>query len=203
MLYWNQSLSSGTALGTFILLAIINTSHCSYLDIYISQKIRLCKDDFEGKFQFNLQAKSITFLGWKFRSIIQIQTCQLFGIAATVCKKQWIWQILQKKKEIRKMGITDLNFQPKKWWIWPVLRLNWNLPSKPDFFVKCKCPNSYSVKCLPYCIQFHENDSLFHGQSTFFFKPLCYSFQNRFGCSSTQSFLYDKSVRSHLSRNSC
>jgi hypothetical protein len=44
-------------------------THCSYLDIYISQKIRLCTDDFEGKFQFNLQAKSITFLGWKFRSI--------------------------------------------------------------------------------------------------------------------------------------
>ena len=25
-----------------------------------------------------------------------IQACQLFEIAATVCKKQWIWQILQK-----------------------------------------------------------------------------------------------------------
>ena len=102
-------------------------THCSYLNIYISQTIRLCKGDFEGKFQFNLQAKSITFLGWKFRSIIlifllffaefvkstafytllllfqrvdmfelrfdakiAIQICQLFGIAATACKKQWI-----------------------------------------------------------------------------------------------------------------
>ena len=27
---------------------------------------------------------------------ITIQTCQLFGIAATVSKKHWIWQILQK-----------------------------------------------------------------------------------------------------------
>ena len=44
-------------------------SHCSCLEIYISQKIRLYKGDFEGKFQFNLQAKSITFLGWKFRYI--------------------------------------------------------------------------------------------------------------------------------------
>ena len=48
------------------------SAHCSYLDIYISQKIRLCEDDFEDKFQFNLQAKSITFLDWKFSSIILI-----------------------------------------------------------------------------------------------------------------------------------
>ena len=37
-------------------------THCSYLDIYISQKIRLCKGDFEGKFQFNLQAKLLNVL---------------------------------------------------------------------------------------------------------------------------------------------
>ena len=37
-------------------------SHCSYLNIYISQKIRLCAVDLKGKFQTNLQAKSITFL---------------------------------------------------------------------------------------------------------------------------------------------
>ena len=91
------------------------------------KKIRLCNGDFEDNFQFNLQAKSITFLGWKFKSAIlnfllffakfvkstafytllllfqrvdmlelrfdakiTIQICQLFGIAATVCKKQWI-----------------------------------------------------------------------------------------------------------------
>jgi hypothetical protein len=108
-------------------------AHCVYLDIYISQNIRLCKGDFEGKFQTILQAKGINFLIWKFRFIILIfllvfaefvkstafytllllfqrfdisklwflhqnviQTCQLFGIAASVCKKQWIWQILQK-----------------------------------------------------------------------------------------------------------
>ena len=49
-----------------------STLHCSYLYIYISKKIRLCKSDFEGKFQFNLQAKSITFLDWKFRFTILI-----------------------------------------------------------------------------------------------------------------------------------
>ena len=43
-----------------------------YLEIYISQKIRLCNGIFKGKFQFNLQAKSITFLGWKFKSAILI-----------------------------------------------------------------------------------------------------------------------------------
>jgi hypothetical protein len=36
-------------------------AHCSYLDIYISQNITLCKSDFEGKFQTNLQAKPINF----------------------------------------------------------------------------------------------------------------------------------------------
>ena len=37
-------------------------THCSYLDIYISQNIRLCKGDFAGKFQTILQAKGINFL---------------------------------------------------------------------------------------------------------------------------------------------
>jgi hypothetical protein len=104
----------------------ILATHCSYFDIYISQKIRLCIVDLEDKFQTNLQAKPITFLVWKFKYItlifllffaefvkftafykllllfqkvemfelwflhqIVIQACQLFGIAATVCKKQW------------------------------------------------------------------------------------------------------------------
>ena len=46
--------------------------HCSFLDIYISRKIRLCVVDFEGKFQANLQAKLFNFLVWKFKSIILI-----------------------------------------------------------------------------------------------------------------------------------
>ena len=40
-------------------------SHCCYLDIYISRKIRLCVIDFE-------LAKLINFLVWKFKSIIPI-----------------------------------------------------------------------------------------------------------------------------------
>ena len=47
-------------------------AHCSFLDIYISRKIRLCVVDLEGKFQTNLQAKLLNFLVWKFRSIILI-----------------------------------------------------------------------------------------------------------------------------------
>ena len=40
---------------------------------------------------------------------IAIQTCQLFGIAATVCKKQWIWQILQKIEEnwVKYIWVSD------------------------------------------------------------------------------------------------
>ena len=45
-------------------------AHCSYLEIYISQKIRLCVVDFEGEFQTSLQAETINFLTWKFRSTI-------------------------------------------------------------------------------------------------------------------------------------
>ena len=46
--------------------------HCSYLNIHISRKIRLCLVDLEGQFQTTLQAKAINFLIWKFRSIILI-----------------------------------------------------------------------------------------------------------------------------------
>ena len=47
-------------------------SHCSYWDIYISQKIRLCEGDFESKFQTIVQASIMNFLIWKFRSITLI-----------------------------------------------------------------------------------------------------------------------------------
>ena len=42
-------------------------AHCSYLDTYISQKIRLCEGDFEGKFQTRVHASIMNFLIWKFR----------------------------------------------------------------------------------------------------------------------------------------
>ena len=79
------------------------SAHCSYLDIYISQKIRLCKDDFEDKFQFNLQAKSITFLVWKFRFIILsflllfCRICQIHCFLHTVAAlpKSWhVWIVI-------------------------------------------------------------------------------------------------------------
>ena len=47
-------------------------AHCSYLEIYISRKIRSCVVDLEDKFQTNLQAKLLNFLVWKFKSIILI-----------------------------------------------------------------------------------------------------------------------------------
>ena len=80
-------------------------AHCSYLDIYISQNIRLCKGDFEGKFQTILQPKGIIFFIWKFRFIIL-----LF---------------------LRPVEFFEICLQ--------------NYPYKAWCFVKCKCPNSYSV----------------------------------------------------------
>ena len=126
---------------------LFDIAHCSYLDVYISRKIRLCVVDLEDQFQ----SKLIIFFTWKFRSVILIFLlffagivkstafytllllfqrvdifelrfdakiviqipCQLIIIAATVCKKQWIWQILQ-KIEIKWLYIIDMNFQTKK-----------------------------------------------------------------------------------------
>ena len=61
-------------------ISICNTPHCSYLAIYISQKIRLCVVDFEGQFQTSLQAESINFLISKFKSIIPIFLLFFAGI---------------------------------------------------------------------------------------------------------------------------
>ena len=112
-------------------LVLCTLVHCSYLNIYVSRKIRLCLVDLEEKFQTTLQVKGINFSIWKFRYIILIfllffagivkfrafctslmlfpkgwifsvtflrqietQVFQLF--ASTVCRKHWIWQVLQK-----------------------------------------------------------------------------------------------------------
>ena len=129
----NYSRQSVISFNVVFLLLEYTATHCSYLDIYISQNIRLCKGDFEGQLQTSLEARIMYFLNWKFIFIIIIfllffagivkstafctllllfqkgwyvwvtffhqiatQTCQLIGIAATVCKKQWIWRFLQK-----------------------------------------------------------------------------------------------------------
>ena len=39
----------------------LQNAYCSCLNIYISQKIRLCVVDLEGQFQTTLQAKDIDF----------------------------------------------------------------------------------------------------------------------------------------------
>ena len=51
---------------------MLTKAQCTYLDIYISWKIRLCVVDKENKFQTNLQAKLINFLVWKLKIIILI-----------------------------------------------------------------------------------------------------------------------------------
>ena len=46
-----------------------HSAHCNYLNMYISQKIRLRVFDLEDQFQTTLQAKDIKFMIWKFNSI--------------------------------------------------------------------------------------------------------------------------------------
>ena len=48
--------------GMFSILKEVGRAHCSYLDICISQKIRLCESYLEGKFQTSVQTSIITFL---------------------------------------------------------------------------------------------------------------------------------------------
>ena len=66
------SISYDVSAFKWIQILMSTNTHCSYLDIYISQNIRLWKGDFEGKFQPNLQAKAINFFIWKFRFILLI-----------------------------------------------------------------------------------------------------------------------------------
>ena len=56
----------------------LTVPHCSNLDIYISQNIRLCKGDFEGQFQTSLQARIMIFFIWKFISIKLIFLLHIF-----------------------------------------------------------------------------------------------------------------------------
>ena len=90
--------------------------HCNYLEIYISQNIRLCNGDFEGQFQTNLQAKSITFLVWKFKFIINIFLlffaefvkihCFLHTVAAI--PKSWHIAVFASSVPVLANGITML-----------------------------------------------------------------------------------------------
>ena len=61
-------------------------THCSYLDIYISQNIRLCKGDFDSQFQATLQDNGINFSTRKFKSIILICFCRSCQIQCFFCR---------------------------------------------------------------------------------------------------------------------
>ena len=85
-------------------------SHCSYLDIYISQKTRLCLVDLEGQFQTILKAKLIkpensnlllSFIFYFCRNC-QILNPVLFG------ECQWYF----KKVLCRKINRLDITIQP-------------------------------------------------------------------------------------------
>ena len=60
----SQTISHGLLIENFM----STHSHCTSCTFIFHKKIRLCNGGFEDNFQFNLQAKSITFLGWKFKS---------------------------------------------------------------------------------------------------------------------------------------
>ena len=123
-------------------------SHCSHLDIYISQKtgsvcsefVRPISNEPRGQtysdllysffFYFFQELSNPVLFGhcWcYFKKVeisessrccvkLQIWILQLFGIAATVCKKHCLWHTA-------------------------------------CFFVKCKCPNGYSVLLIRICAQ--------------------------------------------------
>ena len=61
-------------------LVLCTLVHCSYLNIYVSRKIRLCLVDLEDQFQTTLQVKGINFSIWKFRYIILIFLLFFAGI---------------------------------------------------------------------------------------------------------------------------
>ena len=105
----------------------LDMAHCSYLDIYISREIRLCVVDLGGKFQTNLQAKSINFLVWKFRStklifilffVEFVKSSAFYTLFQTV-------DIFELWFDAKITSLIDVIFQIKK-----LMSLVWNLPSK-------------------------------------------------------------------------
>ena len=83
-------------------------SHCSYLDIYISQNIRLCKGDFEGQFQTSLQARIMIFFIWKFIFIILI----FFLFFARIVKSTAFCTLLLL---FQRVEVLKLQFDTKTW----------------------------------------------------------------------------------------
>ena len=104
-------------------------SHCSHLDIYISQKTRLCVVNLEDQFQMSLEAKLINFLIWKFKSIILIF---LLFFAVVVKSGAFCTLLLL----FQRVEVLKLQFDTKMWlnlfeialtvskkhWIWQFLQ---------------------------------------------------------------------------------
>ena len=104
----------------------------------------------------NLQDKPITFLVWKFKSIILI--FRLF--CAEFVKSTAFYKLLLL---FQRVDMFELRFDAKiTIQTCQLFGFFWNLPSKSTIHsVKCKCPNSYSVHlwwiiiviCYPKTIQ--------------------------------------------------
>ena len=80
---WNEPRPHGPARAAWPMAPAACASplaHCSYLDIYISQKVRICLVDFKVQFQTNVQAKNINFLNWEFWSIMFIFLLSFAGV---------------------------------------------------------------------------------------------------------------------------
>ena len=153
-------------------------SHCSHLDIYILQKIRLYEGDFEGKFQTSVHASIMNF--WSKNSdllhsfsfyFLQELSNPLFfvhccyysnDLTCLSCKNVKQFNLFEiavtavdlttPAKNRRKMSVIHLNFQVKKFMIL-ACTLVWNLPSKsPDFLWNVNDQiNTVCIRASVYC----------------------------------------------------
>ena len=108
----------GSRLVWFFISAIFKikthiTLHCSYLNIYISRKLRLCVIDLEGQFQFQFQntvdaiPKRLNLLSYIFASNCNWSISTLWNSINSVQKAV---DLTTPAKYRRKMRIIDLNF---------------------------------------------------------------------------------------------
>ena len=95
----------------------LSPAHYSYLDIYISQKIRFCVVDLEGKFQTNLQAKLLNFLVWKFRSIICTHFSSIFCRSCQIqCFLHTVAAILRWSIHVSRIYASNHNWNISTLW---------------------------------------------------------------------------------------
>ena len=108
------------------------TAHCSLLDVYISQKTRLCAVNLEDQFQTCLVAKLINFLIWKFKSIILIFLLILAGVvkSSAFCTLLLLFQRVEvlksqfdAKTSLKHFNLFEIALTVcKKHWIWQFLQ---------------------------------------------------------------------------------